>query len=222
MARPRWKDEPESRGIDIEIVIQLAEVPCIRGTESRLHEILINFIFNAVDAMPEGGTITVGTQLAGERVQLSFTDTGIGMDEETKRRVFEQFFTTKMDIGTGLGLSTVYNTVEQWGGDIDVDSAPGEGTTFTLQLPIWEEEVIEEATKREDRRVRSGKVLIIDDDEGVCSLISRLLETDHDVETVTDGRKALEQFVSGSYDVALIDLGMSGMSGDRVAKELGP
>ena len=160
------------------------------------------------------------TQFVDDRVQLIFSDTGSGMDEETKRRVFEPFFTTKMDIGTGLGLSTVYNTVEQWGGTIEVESTPGKGTTFILQLPIWEEEDLEKHEEREVRLARPGKVLIIDDDKRICSVLSRILEKGHEVETVTDGRKALDQFVLGRYDVVLIDLGMSGMSGDRVAKEI--
>ena len=218
--RPRWKDESESKGIGIEMEMHLKDIPSIQGTRTRLHDILTNFIFNAVDAMPQGGTITIRTQLVDDRVQLTFTDTGIGMDQETKMRVFEPFFTTKMDIGTGLGLSTVYNTVVQWGGTIEVDSAPGEGTTFTLHLPIWKEEKIEESAQREERQVRPGKVLIIDDDEGVCSMLSHLLERDHDVETVTNSRQALEEFDPGYYDVALIDLGMSGMSGDRLAREI--
>ena len=219
-SRPRWKDETESRGITVETVTALNEVPPIRGTRSRLHDILTNFIFNAVDAMPEGGMITINTQLADDRVQLTFTDTGVGMDEETRMRVFEPFFTTKMDIGTGLGLSTAYNTVKQWGGDIQVESSLGQGTTFTVQFPVWKQESIEKPTKREEHPLHPGKVLIIDDDPGICSMLTRLLERDHDVETMTNSRQALEEFVPGYYDAVLIDLGMSGMSGDRLAREI--
>ena len=139
-ARPRWKDEPEAHGIAIEMVTQWGGVPPIQGTEAGLHEILTNLIFNAVDAMPDGGTITLRTQRVEDQVQIVFSDTGIGMDEATRLRIFEPFFTTKMDIGTGLGLSTVYNTVTRWGGTIEVDSAPGEGTTFTLRFPVGDEE----------------------------------------------------------------------------------
>jgi len=218
--RPRWKDEPESRGIDIEIEMQLEDVPPIQGTRSRLHDAFTNLIFNAVDALSEGGAITIHTQCVDDRVQLTFSDTGVGMDEETRRRVFEPFFTTKIDIGTGLGLSTVYKTVEQWGGTIEVESIPGKGTTFILQLPIWKGENLEKNEEREERLARPGKVLIIDDDKRLCSVLSRILENDHEVETVTDGRKALDQFVLGRYDVILIDLGMSGLSGNRVAQKI--
>jgi PAS domain S-box-containing protein len=219
-SRPRWKDEPESAGISVELERHLANVPAIRGTVSRLHDILTNLIFNAVDAMPDGGTITVATQLVDDYVQFTFRDTGIGMDAETQRRVFEPFFTTKMDVGSGLGLSTVYKTVEQWKGAIDVESALDEGTTFTLRLPVWKEDELDEHQEEVKGQSRSGKVLIIDDDEGICSLLSRFLDKDHDVDTAMDGRKALDQFAPGIYDVAFIDLGMSGLSGNRVAQEM--
>lgn len=220
ITRPRWKDEPESRGVDIEIITQFGEIPSIKGTESGLHEIFTNLIFNAVDAMPQGGTISIDSRVAGELVQVTFGDTGIGMDEETRNRVFEPFFTTKMDVGTGLGLSTVYNTVELWGGEVELESTPGKGTRFAFRFPHWKEEKTEEKRGLPKGQARPGKVLIIDDDQGICSMLSRLLGKDHEVETIADGRRALEQFAPGKYDVALIDLGMSGMSGDRVAEEL--
>jgi PAS domain S-box-containing protein len=220
MTSPRWKDEPESRGVDIKILTQFGEIPPIQGTESGLHEIFTNLIFNAVDAMPQGGTISIESRVVEESVQITFGDTGIGMDGETRNRVFEPFFTTKMDIGTGLGLSTVYNTVELWGGEIELESTPDKGTRFTFCFPTWKEEKTEEKREPEKRQIRPGKVLVIDDDEGICSVLARMLGKVHEVETITDGRRALEQFTPGRYDVVLIDLGMSGMSGDRVAEEL--
>ena len=140
-ARPRWKDEPEADGVTIDVVADLGDVAPIRGGEAGLYDILTNLIFNAVDAMPSGGTITIRTETVADEVRVAFSDTGIGMDEETRTQVFEPFFTTKMDLGTGLGLATVYNTVTGWGGAIAVASSPGQGTTFTLSLPIWGAEV---------------------------------------------------------------------------------
>ena len=137
--RPRWKDESEARGVAIEVETQLGDVPTVRATESGLHEILMNLLFNAVDALPEGGRITAGTRSAGDRVELSLSDTGVGMDEATRSRVFEPFFTTKAEVGTGLGMSTAHAAVTRWGGTIDVESMPEEGTTFTIRLPVWEE-----------------------------------------------------------------------------------
>ena len=138
MMRPRWKDEPESRGIPIEVVTRLEGTHPIRGIESSLHDILVNLLLNAVEAMPKGGTITMGTRAVGDRVELTCVDTGIGMDEETQRRVFEPFFTTKMDVGTGLGLSTAHHAVTLWGGDAEVASSLVEGTVFTFRFPRWD------------------------------------------------------------------------------------
>ncbi len=108
----------------------------IGGTPSELRDIVANLLFNAVDALPRGGTIHIQTQAVEEGVQLTVRDTGIGMNEETRSRVFEPFFTTKADVGSGLGLSTVYGIVRRWGGTITVESQLGKGTLFTLQLPV--------------------------------------------------------------------------------------
>ena len=139
MARPRWHDEPESRGVNVELVAELGETPDIRGNSGELGDAILSLLLNAVEAMPEGGVITIATQAVDAGVRLTVRDTGIGMDEETRRRVFEPFFTTKMDVGCGLGLSMVHGTVTRSGGSIEVDSTPGEGTAFTLCLPVWTE-----------------------------------------------------------------------------------
>jgi len=218
-ARPRWKDESEAKGIPIEIVTELEDVPLIQST-LELNDVLLNLLLNAVDAMPEGGTITFRTQVVEDGVQLTVTDTGMGMVEEVRRRVFEPFFTTKMDVGSGLGLSMVYGTVTRWGGHIEVESTPGRGTTFTLRFPVWMETEVKEERPAEVTASRCGKLLIVEDDEEVCSLLSRLLGETHEIETVLDGRKALERFAPSQNDVVLIDLGMPGLPGDRVAREM--
>jgi PAS domain S-box-containing protein len=137
MARPRWQDEPESRGLTIEVRTDLGEVPPVAATETGLQDALTALLLNSVEAMPAGGTITIRTALEGDTVRLDFSDTGTGMDEPTQLRVFEPMFTTKMDVGSGLGLATLHRTVTAWGGTVRVTSAPGEGTTFSLFLPVW-------------------------------------------------------------------------------------
>ena len=220
MTRPRWKDESESKGIGIEVVTRLGDTPPVWGISSGLHDILTNLLFNAVDAMPEGGTIAIATRIVEEEVELTFGDTGSGMDEETQQRVFEPFFTTKMEVGTGLGLSTAYGAVSRWGGTIAVDSTPGQGTTFTIRLPFWI--APEPETRREEvvsaERTDGGRLLVVDDDQGVRHLLSRLLNERHQVTTAPDGRTALERFAPGRYDAILIDLGMPDISGDRVLR----
>ncbi|MCC7264644.1 MAG: PAS domain S-box protein [Candidatus Latescibacteria bacterium] len=137
MTRPRWKDESKTQGRAIEVYTDLGLVPPIKGITSELHGMLVNLLLNAVEAMPQGGRITIRTLSEGDQVRLDFSDTGVGMDEQTRLRVFEPFFTTKMDVGSGLGLSTLYNSVTHWGGTVAVASTPGQGTTFTLHLPAW-------------------------------------------------------------------------------------
>ena len=197
-AQPRWKDESEARGIAIEVQLDLEEgIPPIRGTSSGLYNILLNLLFNAVDAMPEGGTLTVSTAAVEEGVQLKVRDTGIGMEEEISRRIFEPFFTTKMEIGTGLGLSTVYNTVVRWNGRIEVDSTPGEGAEFTLWIP--EEVEAKAVTERQIDvpQVRTGKILVVDDQEVIGHMVADLLRGRHEVTSVLSGRQALEAFEGG-------------------------
>ena len=139
MARPKWKDEPEAKGLAIDIHAILAEIPPIMATPSGVHDLLINLLFNAVDAMPVGGRICIRTALESGFVRLDFGDTGTGMDEQTRLRIFEPFFTTKTNTGTGLGLSTLYNSVTAWGGTVAVESSLGRGTTFSLLFPVWKE-----------------------------------------------------------------------------------
>ena len=135
--QPRWKDESEANGLSIHVITELGDIPVIAGTSSGVHDIAMNLLLNALDAMADGGTIGFTTESLNGMVRLVVSDTGCGMDKETADRVFEPFFTTKVGVGSGLGLSTVYGSVTRWGGNIDVESSPGEGTVFTIEFPAW-------------------------------------------------------------------------------------
>lgn len=218
ITRPMWKDEAEGRNIAIEVVTELAEVPPVRGTHSGLIDIVMNLVLNSVDAMPRGGRITIRTEAAGGGLMLTVSDTGQGMDENTLERVFEPFFSTKTGIGTGLGLSTVYGIVSRWGGSVDVESSPGEGTTFSIGLPCWAGPEAAEEVSEGTSRARRARILIVEDVEPICGLLSRVLSGSHVVDVVLSGREALEKFAPGQYDVAIIDLGLAGITGDRVGR----
>ena len=221
MARPRWKDDAEARGITIELVEDLGEIPPIAASASEMDELLMNLIFNAVDAMPAGGVITLRTRAGDGVVLLEMVDTGVGMEEETQQRLFEPFFTTKTKVGSGLGLSTVFGSITRWGGTIDVDSTPDEGTTFHLHFPLWQEtESLHELHRGSEIDVRRATLLIIDDDVTTGRVLSRVFSSAHHVEVCTGSQEALSRFAPGRFDVAFIDLGMPGMPGDRVAREL--
>ncbi|MDP6778773.1 MAG: hybrid sensor histidine kinase/response regulator, partial [Candidatus Latescibacteria bacterium] len=219
-ARPRWKDGPEAEGIAIQVRVDLGDVVQVRGTPTGLYDIVINLLFNAVDALPEGGEIRIQTANSDRGARLTVSDCGVGMDEETCRRVFEPFFTTKANVGTGLGLSTVHTILTRWGGGIDVESAPDRGTTFTIHLPAWEGPTTgpDEGVEKEEKR--RGRVLVVEDEEVVCQVLTDLLSDDYDVRVVMRGKEAVEDFVPGQWDVALIDLGMPEMPGDRVAETI--
>jgi len=220
-AQPRWKDEPEARGISIRVEMDMDNrIPPVRGNQAGLNDILVNLIFNAVDAMPEGGKVIIRSRHTEQNVQLTVSDTGTGMDEETMQRVFEPFFTTKVEVGTGLGLSTVYGSVTRWGGSIDVKSAPGKGTTFTISLVPWVTERTQEKQQVEARAGRRGRVLVVEDDDVVRQVLVSLVSEQHEVETAANGPEALKRMEAGRYDVALVDLGMPEMPGDQVGRAL--
>ncbi len=222
-ARPRWKDEAEASGCPIAIETTLADVAPIAGNSSELYDVLINLIFNAVDAMPSGGLIHIETRRDGERVLLKITDTGTGMDLPTQRRIFEPFFTTKADVGTGLGLATVYASIKNWGGDIAVESAPGRGTTFLLSLPSWSGPVPEkEGLDPVIAPMAEGpaRVLVAEDEAIIAMMLANVLEgAGHQVERAEDGQRALDLFAPDRYDIALLDLGMPQLPGDELARE---
>lgn len=219
--RPRWKDEAEAKGLCIRIVTEQEEVPPLRGTQGGLHDLLINLVFNAVDAMPRGGTITIGVRSADDFVELSVADTGVGMPEETRRRVFEPFFTTKTDVGTGLGLATVLSTISSWGGMIEVDSEPGKGSSFTIRIPVWPE-AAQPPAQPKDQTVpqASGNILIVEDDDVVARILYRFLPDTCTGHISSNGPQAFDVFTPGLFDVVLVDLGLPGMSGDEIARQM--
>ncbi|MFT5369771.1 MAG: signal transduction histidine kinase, partial [Candidatus Latescibacterota bacterium] len=221
-ARPRWKDEMESRGIEIELLTNLEPVPDIKATQSGLHDILVNLIFNAVDAMPKGGAITVATKESNNCVIISVRDTGVGMNEETKARVFEPFFTTKMNVGTGLGLFTVHGEINRWNGNIDITSMPEEGTTFTIELPTWVTPRIEAEVKEISHKhsAMGNKILLVDDESIVRDVVVHELSKQHQIVAKINGISALESFAGQNYDIAIIDLGLPGIPGDILAKKI--
>lgn len=138
MSRPRWENETRVYGTPLDVTLNLAEIPPVDGHPVKLREVLTNLLFNAVDAMPDGGKIVIGTRRDGGAVLLSVQDTGTGIPEAIQSRIFDPFFSTKGTLGTGLGLSVAYGIIGQHGGHITVDSAPGVGSTFTLCLPASE------------------------------------------------------------------------------------
>ena len=137
ITEPRWRMEASRAGAPIEFQTNFDQLPEVHGRPGMVRSALVNLIFNAVDAMPEGGAITVTANRGSpEEVEISVTDTGLGMSEETRMRCLEPFYTTKGSVGTGLGLAMVKLCVDQHHGRIEIDSTLGLGTTFTLTFPV--------------------------------------------------------------------------------------
>jgi nitrogen fixation negative regulator NifL len=218
LTQPKWKTQAEAKGIAIHTVTELGTIPAVNGSAADLREALTNLIFNAVDAMPQGGTITLRTRSNNSHVILEVADTGMGMTEEVRRRCLEPFFTTKRDHGTGLGLSMVYGILQRHGGTVDIQTAPRRGTTFILSLPVnVESQGVAEADSAPPA-MRPLRVLLVDDQDTVRQILCEYLVGDgHTVTTATNGSEGLEKFQGAEFDVVLLDRAMPGMSGDQVA-----
>jgi GAF domain-containing protein/CheY-like chemotaxis protein/anti-sigma regulatory factor (Ser/Thr protein kinase) len=220
VTRFRWKDDAQSRGVEVEVVTALASVPLISADAAELREALTNLILNGVDAMPEGGTLSLSTRADAEAVLVTIEDTGEGMSEEVKRRLFEPFFTTKGPKGTGLGLSVTFGIVSRHRGQIDVESEPGRGTRFHLRFPMAPGPEAEPPVS--PPAVDQGhplRCLVVDDEEMVRDMLGDVLtQGGHSAVLAGSGGEAIERFAAEAFDLVLTDLGMLSMSGWEVAR----
>ncbi len=227
LTEPRWLNEANAAGIPIKVEVETQEVGPVAGNPAEVREVLVNLILNALDAMPGGGRLTLRTRPAshpdgrdGGGVEIEVRDTGIGMSEEVRPRVFEPFFTTKAGRGVGLGLSVSQGIVQRHGGEIRVETREGEGSVFTVRLPVG----VGVGESPEPPTPASGaplRVLVIDDEETLRKALVDLFKAGgHAVEAAEDGASGLERFRPGAFDLVVTDLGMPGMSGWEVARSI--
>ena len=227
-------------GEDIRLVLKLApELGSVRADPGQIEQVVMNLAVNARDAMPAGGTLTLETanielnhgtvetygELApGLYVLLAISDTGVGMTPEVQQHLFEPFFTTKeIGKGTGLGLATVYGIIKQSGGDIRVQSAPGQGTTFSIFLPRVMEEAAGSAMDRGALPRGQEMILVVEDQEEVRQLTARVLQSlGYTVLEATDGKEALRilRALPTQVDLVLTDVIMPEMSGSELLAQL--
>jgi signal transduction histidine kinase/DNA-binding response OmpR family regulator len=250
LARPRWQGEAQRLGRTIDVQLHLDPTPPVFGDPAALREVLVNLLFNAVDALPSGGTITVSLRsLAGQGqlpsgeqavqperadiVELAVSDTGVGIPDDLLSRVFEPFFTTKGSSGTGLGLPMVRKVIEAHGGTVSVKSRHGTGTTVRIVLAAaaaatGSAEPVEVATGPSGASATASEVdvppatiVLVDDQEDVLDTMGMLLRRDgHDVRPFRDPRVAVETVLRDRPDVVITDLGMPGLSGWDVARQV--
>jgi signal transduction histidine kinase/ActR/RegA family two-component response regulator len=235
VTRPRWKDRAEAANVQIGLDLQIRSKAKVMGDESELREVLVNMVFNAVDAMPLGGNLILMAEDVGDSVVISVGDTGTGMAPEVKSRIFDPFFTTKGKAGMGLGLAVSFGIIRRHEGSVEVDSEVGVGTKFRISLPkakVAEEPLglepqttkfVVEATSTSSNfasslRAYQPKMLVVDDEEAVRELLRDLLESEGcRVYLAPGGREALSLFAAQQFDGVFTDVGMPGMSGWELA-----
>ncbi|HEX7689156.1 MAG TPA: PAS domain S-box protein [Burkholderiaceae bacterium] len=243
LVRPRCA-ERRAQGVEVDVAVPACGPAApIVGSPSEIREALVNLVLNALDAMPGGGTATIMTRnraadaVAGRpaAVEVVVQDTGVGMDEETRRRCMDPFFTTKGEAGTGMGLAMVYGAVQRHGADITIDSAPGRGTTVTIAFACAGPAPGEAATRSDARGAqaddgpvapvsRAMRLLLVDDDPLVLETLQLMLQAGgHAITAVVGGRAGIEAFRDAlgrgtPFDVVVTDLGMPEVDGWAVAR----
>ncbi|MBI4591374.1 MAG: GAF domain-containing protein [Candidatus Rokubacteria bacterium] len=218
VTQSRWLEEAQSRGVTIEVVTNLAAIPPIAGDPTELREALTNLILNAVDAMPDGGTLSLSTRADEETATVIVSDTGIGMPAEVQPSIFDPFFTTKGPKGTGLGLSMTYGIVSRHRGQVAVESAEGRGSTFRLTFPV-SQAAPEPPRPASLPAVSPMRCLVVDDEQRVLEVLGDVLAAGgHSAVLVADGAAAIERFRAEAFDLVLTDLAMPGVNGWQVAR----
>ena len=221
MVESRRGELEQTKGISIKVEQELGNVGQVSGDAAELREALLNILFNAMDAMPTGGKLTVKSLQDEDWVQISITDTGMGIPENMKNRIFEPFFTTKASKGSGLGLSVTYGIIARHGGMLKFDSEVGKGTTFYIRLPLAVEAVKKETKKVKTAAAKHANILVVDDEPEVLKALGLNLEHfGHWVKGFTRGAEAVKAFKDGNYDLVITDLGMPEMSGWDVARAI--
>jgi PAS domain S-box-containing protein len=236
LTRARWSDIALRRGAVIDVSTDLADdLPDILGIESELREALTNLVLNAVDALPNGGKVVLRTRFSdrppistdtssASRVYLEVIDTGVGMDEGTRERCLEPFFTTKGEQGTGLGLAMVYGIAQRHEAEIEIDSASGMGTTMRLGFPLPGADA-GAAIEPDLEYVQSSqlRILIVDDDQILLNSLRVALQSEgHTVAIAAGGQSGVDAFIAAKdsgegFDVVITDLGMPYVDGRKVA-----
>jgi signal transduction histidine kinase/ActR/RegA family two-component response regulator len=230
VTQPRWKTRAEAAdiGINLEVVVNTSAT--VMGDASELREVLVNIVFNAIDAMPSGGRITLSAAEVNGQVEIRVTDNGTGMPEEVRSRIFDPFFTTKGEAGMGLGLAVSYGIVCRHGGTLEVESELGRGTSFIIRLAAATQAApgqVEAIETFEAINVAPVgipvpavcRILVVDDEPAVRELLKDILVSlGHRVVQAEDGFKAIQLFDADVFDAVFTDISMPGMSGWELAR----
>jgi CheY-like chemotaxis protein/anti-sigma regulatory factor (Ser/Thr protein kinase) len=228
LTRARWSNMPQERGAVVRVDTDFAaELPRVLGAESEIRDAFTNLMLNAVDALPYGGVVTLRTRFEARdrEVVVEVADNGVGMDETTRSRCLEPFYTTKGERGTGLGLPMVFGMLQRHGGELDIESELGKGTLMRLRFPAAPTGI----DVRDAERVPPPpplRILLVDDDPLVLRSLRDALELDqHEVVTMEGGQAGIDAFATAleegrKFDLVITDLGMPHVDGRRVAARI--
>src|SRR5438132_675669 len=216
--RPRWETEAQNHGISYEIRIEGGPLPPVSGASEELREAFMNLLVNALEAMPNGGRFIFRAERQGDYVAVAAQDDGHGIPERIRERIFAPFFTTKGPQRTGLGLSVVWGNGNRHSGTIGVEIAPGQGSTFTVRLPVWHESPLTQQSAVARAPKLGARVLVIEDEPDVGDVLNELLAAaGYIVIGARSGAEGLARCEAAPVDLVLSDLSMPGMSGWDVA-----
>jgi CheY-like chemotaxis protein len=222
VTRPRWEDEARAKDVKINVETELGDIKPVSGNPPEIFEALTSIMLNAVEAMPEGGKITLKTENQDDSVVITVKDTGVGITEEVRSRLFDPFFTTKTTRNAGLGLSVVYGVISRHKGRIEVQSKEGSGTTFIIRLPA-NREPRKEKLKEEKITfsLKPANVFLIDDNKELRDIVSEMLTAKgNKVTQAEDGVKALDVFEKDKFDLVFVNLSLPELSGWEVIKKI--
>lgn len=237
ITRPRWKDHAEASNAHITLALEISSKAWIMGDAGELREVLINMIFNSVDAMPNGGRLTLTTREVPEGVEISIADTGVGMSREVRARIFDPFYTTKGARGMGLGLAVSYGIIARHNGNVHVDTVEERGTVFKITLPLAQPS---DTTAAEDSlsvpllspssrpaklpaatEKHKPRILVIEDERHIADVINEVLQDcGCEVTLAASGTEAVEILETQRFDAVFTDIGLPGISGWEVARHI--
>ncbi|MCL6518662.1 MAG: response regulator [Armatimonadetes bacterium] len=221
MLRPMWENSMQAQGSKIEVNIHALERAFALGVAAEIREVLANVLLNAIQAMPSGGKIDIAVGRNNGSSWMRVVDTGVGMSEDVKKRVFDPFFTTRGVEGAGLGMSVAYGIISRHNGNISIESKPGEGTSVTISLPAAFEIPQSDSATPEKGTAKPARILVVEDEEMFAEVFFEMLtECGHAVCIAKSGEEAIEKFKVNNFDIVFTDLGMPSMSGWQVAREI--
>lgn len=215
ITKPIWYNQAHIQGKNITVKYTKVLPVFVYGNESELREALVNLILNSIDAIEKIGIIQIEVYKNETEAAIIIKDTGAGMSEETKNKIFTPFFTTKKENGSGLGLSNAFNTINEMGGKIEVESIINKGTEFKIILPVTDEKKEEKIMIKKDIGKNNTNILIIDDQIEICSIVKEMLLKikKGEIETCTKGKDAIDLLEKNNYDIVITDIAMPDISG---------